>query len=151
MPSSFGWSDLFAVGHDRLDREHRHLVELIAGFCAAVHAREDLAQLADRIEVIKNATRAHLRTENAVLRELKDKARRSGAGRNEAPRHLSAVTDAAIEDHIAEHRSFMKGIAKIADRVDALTHADGPALCADVKAWFLDHAVKHDAHLKTIF
>jgi hemerythrin len=151
MPSSFGWSDLFAVGHERLDREHRHLVELIARFCAAIHAREDLARLADHLGAIKQATRAHLRSENAVLRELKGKARDSNSGRPGAPRHLGAITDAAIEDHIAEHRLMIKGLTAIAERVDGMTHAEGPALCADIKAWFLDHAVKHDAHLTTIF
>jgi hemerythrin len=151
MPSSFVWSDLFAVGHDRLDREHRDLVELIARFCAAVHAGESIARLTHRLDAIKRATRGHLRSENAVLRELKGKVGRSDANRHGAPRHLGAVTNAAIEDHIAEHRTMLKGLTAFANRLGGMNQADGPALCSDIKAWFLDHAVKHDAHLKTIF
>jgi len=151
VSSSFIWSDLFAVGHDRLDREHRHLVELIGRFCAAAHAGESTARLTHHLDAIKIATRAHLRSENAVLRELKAKVGRPKADRRAAPRHLGAVTDAAIEVHIAEHRTMLKGLTAFANRLDGMSQADRPGLCADIKAWFLEHAVKHDAHLKTIF
>lgn len=151
MPSLFVWSELFAVGHERLDREHRDLVELIAQFCAAVYAGDGHARLPGHLKAIERATRDHLRSENAVLRELKGKARHSSPARHAAPRHLGAATDAAIEDHIAEHRTMLKGLTAFANRLDGMTQADGPALCADIKAWFLEHAVKHDAHLKTIF
>ena len=151
MVARFAWSELFAVGHDRLDGQHRHLVDLIARFCTSVHASEDLLTLKSLLTAIKRATREHLRSENAVLRELKAKARSSGPERRSVPRHLAAATDAAIEDHIAEHRNMMRRLTTIADRVDTIPRSDRPTLCADVKAWFLDHAVKHDAHLKTIF
>lgn len=60
-------------------------------------------------------------------------------------------TDESFRMRILPGRSRCRG-AIANERMMHLTGTvrDGRVLCADLKAWFVDHAIKHDAHLKTV-
>lgn len=151
MTDPFPWSDVFAVGHADLDSQHRQLVDLIDQFCAAARRNEGAEGLRAHLSAITQATRTHLIHENAVLCEIKLGMENPSPASRKTPRHLGTVTQAAIDDHISEHPRLLDHLITIARGLCGGDEINKAAMCADLKAWFLDHAIKHDAHLKAVF
>ena len=82
--------------------------------------------------------------ENSILWEL-----RSGTyeGLKHAPaakRTIAGLASTVFDDHIAEHASLLEQFEEIARSPLEL-------LGEHLRSWFVDHAIRPDAHLKTIF
>ena|SRR5579864_6780670 len=96
MAQPFEWSDSYSVAHPALDAEHRDIMHAISRIADAagdeVHLRGLLCDLRDR-------TAAHFEHEDALLREIV--ASTSSARRSR--KFLAAMSQALIEQHLAEH------------------------------------------------
>lgn len=138
------WSESFAVGHEALDREHRRLVELINEVMDAVQAKAPQDQLSGLLSVLRSVAVEHMRRENTVLEELKSHTYGPLKGRPRTAQFLKAQAAAAFDEHMAEHTRLITSF-------DSFRSAPVETLCEKLRAWFLDHAIKHDAHLKAIF
>jgi hemerythrin len=140
------WIDGYAVGHESLDGEHGRLVDLIN----EIHAAElagDARQVACLLDTFRKATAEHLGRENAVMREVERQAAQAAGGRQA---FLEAMSAAVIDEHIVEHTRSLQQLDAIIRAFHSAADAGmrpGDAL----KDWFVDHAVKHDAHLKAVF
>jgi hemerythrin len=138
------WNESFAVGDKVLDAQHRRLVELINQVTDAVHSSASGEQIASLLQVLCAVTEEHLRQENAVLWELRSGNYEPLKGRATTPHFLKAMAGAAFDEHIASHAGLMASF-------ETIRSAPAETLCEKLRAWFLDHAIKHDAHLKAIF
>jgi hemerythrin len=141
------WIDGYAVGHEALDAEHRRLVALIN----EIHGAEfsgDAGQIGHLLDAFWCATLEHLSHENTVMRELKDQAARAAGGQQV---FLEMMSTAVISEHIAEHVRGLQHLDAIVcafhSAADVAVHQVGDAL----RGWFVEHAVKYDAHLKAVF
>jgi len=138
MSQPLTWSDAFAVGHAGLDREHRALVDVINLVCNDADA--SLSETLGKLKVI--ATR-HFDHENALIRAILACA---GAHSEDAKRLATLGLD-TLTHHIDEHGDRM-------DELDALiarSLSQGSPAREDLQHWFYGHAIKADAHLKTLF
>jgi hemerythrin-like metal-binding protein len=138
------WTDAFCIGHEDLDREHRSLVEAINAVSAAFDANESPTQIRDRLSALKIAITRHLRHESAILEKLKAGTYADAPAWQNTPAFVKAMSEAAIEEHVADH---VDSLARIGTIVADATRGS----CLDLKSWFVDHAIKHDSHLKSIF
>lgn len=138
------WSDAFCVGHEALDTEHQRLVEAINQVCAAFDANDPAVQIRTCSNTLKIAIAKHLRHESDVLNKIKSGTFGHTQIQNPTPAFLKAMSEAAFEQHIAEHVDFL-------GHVGAIIAEATRASCSDLKAWFVNHAIKHDSHLKAIF
>lgn len=138
------WSDAFSIGHDALDAEHRYLVEAINEIFAAFDADLPQPEIRSRLNALKVAITKHLRHESTVLERIKNGIYDDGQQRRPPPTFVKAMSAAAIEEHIAEH---VDSLARVGALVADASHTS----CLELKAWFVDHAIKHNSHLKSIF
>jgi hemerythrin len=143
MDDALPWSDRFAVGHKTIDRQHRLLVDQINEIAEAVHLN-DHGRLSTLFGSLRALAVEHFRDENALLWQIKTgtlKRRSSKA----LPRPIHGLlSDSQFEAHTADHVSLLARIEQIAE-------ASVSSVVDLLKAWFVDHAVAHDAHLKSIF
>jgi len=144
MSNPLPWSENFAVGHDAVDRQHRRLVELINEIDAALDAAKVAARLPHLLKLFRLTVEEHFRQENALLWEIKMGGYAPSPDRPRTPRYLEAMAEARFDEHMAEH-------AKLLTRFDEMTREPPETLGETLKAWFVDHVVKQDSHLKTIF
>jgi len=141
---ALAWSDSFAVGHDELDAQHRGLVDAINAVEAAVRQRQGPAPLSRALTALREAAAEHIRRENALLWEIGTGTHEALKGRARTPHFLKAMAEAAFEEHVAKHDELLA-------RLDAILVGPAEALTEALKTWFVDHAIKHDLHLKAIF
>lgn len=146
MPKLLTWSEAFSVGHPALDAEHRRIAELINAFITAVEAgnTEPRSSPTSILRSLRDTTVEHLRNENAVLWELRSGIYAGLKGHTPTPYFARVMAAARFDEHMIEHE-------KLLGRFDELSKVPMEQLCDALKAWFLDHAVHHDAQLKTIF
>lgn len=138
------WSESFAVGHEGLDAEHRRLVNLINEVADASQSNASPEHIAGLLRVLRAVAVEHLRQENAILWELQSGNYEPLKGRVDTPHFLKAMAQAAFDEHMAAHATLMASF-------DTIAGAPIETICETIKAWFLDHAIKYDAHLKAIF
>jgi len=138
------WSDNFAIGQETLDAQHRRLIDLINGVDAAVRSDRSLDQLPVLLRALRAATEEHMQQEDALLWEIKSGVYAPLQGRPQTRHFIKALAETAFDQHIAEH-------AVLLARFDALVAGAVDTVCDVLKAWFVDHAVKHDSYLKVIF
>jgi hemerythrin len=120
------------------------LVDLINDIDSAVSSAGNQRNLAGLLQSLRAAAVEHIRSENAVLWEISSGTYQPPRDQPRTPHFLKAMAEAAFDAHIAEHDVLLGQLdAIIGGPVDALREA--------LKAWFVDHAIKPDAHLKTIF
>jgi len=144
MGQPLPWRDVFMVGHPGLDSEHQRMVALINEVIAAVEAGESEERRRGLMKALREVTLEHVRHENAILWELRSGAYAALQGRPRTQKFLKAMAEAAFDEHMAEHASMVS-------QVDHVRGLPLDQLCQTLKTWFLDHAIKHDAHLKAIF
>jgi hemerythrin len=138
------WSDAFCIGHEALDAEHKYLVEAINGIFAAFDANLPHTEIRSHLNELKTAITKHLRHESVVLERIKNGVCDDAEHGRRPPVYVKAMSAAAIEEHIAEH---VDSLARVGALVADASHTS----CLELKAWFVDHAIKHDSHLKSIF
>jgi len=144
MGQPLAWNETFAVGHKVLDAQHRRLVGLINEVAGEIDLGASVDQLASLLDVLRAVAEEHIRQENTVLWELRSGTYTPLKGRPQTPYFLKLMAAAAFDEHIAAHAAIMAGF-------DAVRSAPTDKLCKMLRAWFLDHAIQHDAHLKAIF
>jgi hemerythrin len=142
-PDALPWSDHFAVGHETIDRQHRVLVESINEIAAAVRT-QDAGGVARLIESLRAAAVEHFREENAVLWQIKTGTYNRRSTKALPRPSYDLLSDTVFEEHTADHKSLLT-------RIEEIASAPMHAIVDELKAWFVDHAVAHDAHLKAIF
>lgn len=138
------WMESFSVGHAELDEEHRQLVEGINDIEAAVRGKEDPERIAELLNSLRDAAVEHIRRENALLWEIRAGTYEPLKGQARTPNYLRVMAQSALDQHIAEHDTIL-------ERLDAILGGAFEHLAEALKSWFLDHAIKQDSHLKTIF
>lgn len=125
------WSDRFLVGVERLDADHRAIVELINDACSAWAARkqDDLQQSLQRL---LDLAAAHFETEEQILRQV--------------PSYT------ALKTHAGEHRNRLSRLQRILDEVcGAQGEAAEVALPDTLVDWFIKQSIGHDAAIKAYF
>jgi hemerythrin len=148
MHRPLSWHEAFSVGHEALDDEHRQLMGLINNFCAALKENPARGRSVAVLRKLNAASEDHLWHEDVVLREIQSSV--NGAAVEPPPRaYIRAVAAAAIEDHIAEHQRVRESLRVVAGKVRSASQLD--ELGIDIMAWFVDHAVKHDARIRAVF
>jgi hemerythrin len=144
MALSLPWSENFTVGHAVLDGQHQSLVGAINEICDAVQSKRNPRRLGKLLTVLRATTAEHIREENAVLWEIKSGTYEALPGKPDASRLSEAMAVPTFDEHIAEHERLLA-------HFDAITGGRVDTLCEALMAWFLDHAIKHDSRLRTIF
>lgn len=138
------WKESFSVGHADLDAQHRRMVEMINDIAAEVRSKKGPERLAVKLKMLRAEAEEHIRQENAVLWEIKSGTYEPLRGRSKSQRFLTAMADAAFDEHLREHAALLL-------RFNALGGAPVDKLIEMLKTWFVDHAITHDSHLKAIF
>lgn len=141
------WVEGYAVGHEVLDAEHRRIAEAISEINAAQQTRQPPTRIVALLDAFLQMVMEHLRHENSAMREVSEAARAKGS-------HLSflrAMSDAVIDEHIAEHARSLQKLNSIIGGFDSESDPEGPMLGDALRDWFVEHAVKYDAHLKAVF
>ncbi len=140
------WQETYAVGHLGLDLEHRRLVELIndiSGLRAEADGPKPLSDLSNAFYLVSVE---HFRHENSVMRDLLE-----GAYLMPGSVRRIAISEAAINDHCAEHAQALISLESRLQTFFAGQDRQGPILASVLRGWFLDHVINHDAHLKEVF
>jgi len=150
MTDTFAWSDAFAMGHKELDADHRRLVDSIADICAAVHAGRPRDELQPLLEGLQLLAEVHFQREDAVMLEIAGGMAATAEGSHQGQAFLEAVGGAALEQHAQQHAMALAKLASISRDLEFGANHES-TLCFDLKRWFIQHAIKYDAHLKTIF
>lgn len=142
------WMEGYAVGHVGLDAEHRRLVASINEIYFAELGKRGADQISAMLDVFRFAAEEHLEHENSAMREIGERARHSKANQLA---FLRAMSDAVIDEHIAEHALALRQLDLIisAFRLDA--DCSEQKLSYALRDWFGEHAIKYDAHLKAVF
>lgn len=144
MEQSFEWSDSYSVGHPVLDAEHR---EIMLAISRVAEAGDDQARLRPLLCDLRQKTADHFAHEDSILRRL---AAATSTGR-QSRKFLAAMIQALIDEHLAEHDVALTSLEFMIRRILAEDWANHPPLGDTLTHWFVNHAVKHDAHLKTLF
>ena len=146
MQQPLEWRDAFSVAQPALDAEHREIVDAITRIAESSDT-PDPACLRPLLCALKEKAASHFAHEDAMLREILAFT----ASARGTQKFLAAMSEALIDDHLAGHANA----AKILDDMirDTLREKSCrvDALVDRLVHWFVDHAVKHDAHLKTLF
>jgi hemerythrin len=119
------------------------LVDWINEIADAARIRDE-GRLASLIESLRALAVEHFREENSVLWQIKTGTygRRSTKALPRAA--FGLLSDSLFEEHTADHASLLT-------RIDEIARASMSSMVDELKAWFVDHAVVHDSHLKAIF
>jgi len=144
MSNPLSWTEHFAVGHDAIDRQHRQFLEAINEIDQAIRAGSDAEQLAPLVQALRLAAEEHFRQENAVLWQIKTGTFRRRSSKALPRRAVGLMADAEFDKHTAEHAFSLAAL-------DDIARAPLSAILDLLKSWFVDHAIRHDSHLKSIF
>lgn len=138
------WSDAYSVGHPALDAEHR---EIMFAINRTTDVGNDHARLRPLLCELKQKTAAHFAHESAILRGI---AAATSSARH-TRRFIAAMSQSLIDEHLAEHDVALASLEFMIRRTLSGNSAIAPAIGESLTHWFVNHAVKHDAHLKTLF
>jgi hemerythrin len=143
MPRSLVWNENFAIGQAAIDAQHRRLADLINGIDAAVHAGAGLDQLPVLLMALRAATDEHIQREDALLWEIRSGVYAPLQGRPRTQHFIKALAATAFDQHMAEHATLLP-------RLDEIVVGTLDTICDALKAWFVDHAIRHDSYLRVI-
>ena len=144
MARTLEWSEAYSVGHPALDDEHREIMFAIGRIAGG---GDDQARLRPLLCDLKQKTAAHFAHEDAILREIVA----STTSLRNRQRFLAAMSEALVQEHLSGHVEALSVLDSMI--CDTLRSGDAQlrALGESLAHWFVCHAVKHDAHLKTLF
>jgi hemerythrin-like metal-binding protein len=140
MSRELEWTAAFSVGHLVLDAEHMGLIARINEVCAnrTTGGRRSL------VEGLIQDVRHHFEHEDEILQKVVE-------GDSRISSDAKAMSQSAILEHIAEHARALIQLEALTAKFAAADIDDLPQHYDALKSWFIDHAVKHDAHLKAVF
>jgi|SRR5579872_3843764 len=141
MSTALPWSQDFAVGHETIDQQHRHMVDCINEIEGTIRV-QDGARVPELLKALRLAAEEHFREENAILWQILTGTykRRSPKA---LPRHSGMITDAVFEQHTADHAALLA-------RFDNIAREPLASIIDSLKSWFADHATDQDARLRSI-
>jgi hemerythrin len=142
------WREQFEIGHPGLDLEHKYLVELINQMAGVDRGEQGLQKLSGLSNTFYFASIRHFRHETSILRDLIEGAYLLEGNRQDQG---IALSEAAVNDHHAEHARAVIKLERTLHVFPAVLDQRGPTLASELKDWFVDHVINHDAHLRTIF
>ncbi|GAA0577342.1 nitrate- and nitrite sensing domain-containing protein [Caenispirillum bisanense] len=129
MNALLAWSEVFELGVDDLDRDHRQLVDFINEFHGMIGSKEAAARLLPRFDALVRHLEDHFQREEALLARLQ--------GGEEARRH---------RDGHRRTLDHLKGLR------DGLAHGDGAmeveTVVTFLHRWLMDHVLNHDQKMK---
>ena len=139
-PMLLEWQETFAVGHAELDAEHQRLLRIIN----QIHESETgnaSSQTPNLLTALYLTAMEHFRHENLLMRDIIVGAYLPRDG-------CENISEATVNEHCAEH-------ARALIELEGMLHGYASDLRAHLPArlrlWFVDHATKHDAHLRAFF
>lgn len=144
MSQSLAWSSAFSVAHPALDAEHR---EIMLAIRRVDQAGDDQDRLRPVLYDLKLTASAHFVHEGAILRGIAAATSTERRSR----KFVAAMTQAVLDEHLAEHDIALALLDQIIRQKLAEQGAKAPAIGEALTHWFINHAVRHDAHLKTLF
>lgn len=145
IDKTLSWKESYAVGHDGLDAEHRQMLTTINGICDACTGGQPARSIYALLTTLERETLAHLEHENVIMREIFASTKKG------MDADVKAMTRRMIAGHVAEHERNLSDLRKIMRAARTEPDCRAAHICAEIKQWFFDHAVKYDAHLKAIF
>ena len=149
METSFlPWKDEFAVGHEGLDAEHRHLVDAINEINTAERAGQTPHQMNAMVGCLKRLAEEHFQHENSVLNKINSSPLPSTGDRQA---FLGAMVEASVSEHLISHRRSLARLNKIIRNLHSALNPVKQSFSQDLKAWFLDHMNNLDVRLKAVF
>lgn len=143
MAPALEWNNAYSVGNLALDTEHRELICRINDICA--QRAEDHPRVRHSLfQTLLQFVERHFAHEDGILR----KVAQASAGTSEDAKTISRAT---IREHIASHALSLANLKVIGERITNATSDELQPQYDALKIWFINHAVKHDAHLKAMF
>jgi hemerythrin len=144
MSNPLAWAEHFAVGDAAIDRQHQELLDTINEIDGAIRVGADESRLAELVKALHLTAEEHFRHENAILWQIKTGTFRRRSNKA-LPRPVAGLMpETEFDMHTAEHAFSLASLSNIAGVPLA-------AMVEALKSWFVDHAIKHDSHLKAIF
>ena len=147
MQKHLEWNKAFSVLHPALDLEHRKIIERINDVIASTREGGDAARLRSLLCAVKEEAGTHFAHEDAILRGIAA----ATLSVRQSRKFVAAMTQALIDEHIQEHNIALASLEFMIRRTLSANSANAPAIGETLTHWFVNHAVKHDAHLKTLF
>ena len=144
MERALLWSEAFAVGHRGLDDEHRGLIAAINALDAALSGGGKPKRLDAMLGQLSEAAAAHLAHEDRVLREIKSRS-------DSYSIELKAMSLAALNLHLARHERALRELDTLLGREPQQAGVPLADLPEELRNWFVQHAVKDNAPLKSLF
>jgi hemerythrin len=136
------WSDAFAIGHTVLDARHRDLIRRINRLCAALDTKADMAPKHLELRSLLRAAKEHFDHEIAVLKDVVTRP---------APVHAKVIGASAMGEHESAHDRALDELRAIVAWIERALADDLPRHAEELISWFVIHAIKHDANLKSVF
>ena len=142
--SMIAWTSVFSVGNRVLDAQHQNLVEIINQIYAGLSTSEEATLRHARLHALIDAAKGHFESENRILGEILSDAAKTRTA-------VKTLSKAAIGAHVQSHSKALIQLQSIIQMIEGAGRSEALKYCEELIAWFIDHSVKHDADLKTVF
>lgn len=123
----FKWDESYSVGNDRIDWQHKKLIDMINEFYQNLQDRLPKEGISVLIKRLNDYIEVHFKTEEDILRKIG------------YPR---------LDAHIIEHEKFIKKVHDIEKRHNEGTLLLTVELTSFLKDWLKDHILRKDKHYK---
>lgn len=147
MVQRLTWRESFSVGHLALDEEHRAIIQTINSICDLESKKDGMLRLAPLLQSLVTTTEQHFDHENLVLNIILADIAVEKFSQDE----LGLMSESVLAEHIGDHARTLKELklmVEVAQSNQRISHDD---ICEGLRNWFIGHAIKSDAHLKSVF
>ena len=124
------WTDSYSVGIEKIDKQHKQLVEMINQLIDAHDTSVRSEMVSDTLTSMTNYAMSHFQTEEDLLRE------------HQYPQY---------DDHHTEHMAFIRKTAEMASAAIKLEQSVPVELLSYLKEWLINHILKSDMQYKVFF
>ncbi len=124
------WNPFYSVGVERLDEQHRRLIELLNGYANAVLERHGAEALGPLLEELVVYVAVHFRDEEGLLRE------------HRYPE---------LEDHLREHQALLDRLEELRGRHAAGQPLDNRPVIEFLFDWLQHHILGTDRRYGPFF
>ena len=145
MTRGLPWRDSYSVGHIALDEEHQILLQTINSICKLRPSRG--TALTPLLEDLVTATIRHFEHEDRLLRKIVALT----VTEKFSPDALRHMSESVLVEHIGDHAKTLEELGSLVQIYHSEHHMTKDDLCEALENWFIGHAVRSDAHLKSVF
>jgi len=145
MTRGLPWRDSYSVGHIALDEEHQILLQTINSICKLRPSRG--TALTPLLEDLVTATIRHFEHEDRLLRKIVALT----VTEKFSPDALRHMSESVLVEHIGDHAKTLEELGSLVQLYRSEHHMTKDDLCDALENWFIGHAVRSDAHLKSVF